>query len=173
VGYRVFGNPSTWLQTPRVWGDNRFMRETGQGVIAKVGTEAGPTRSSTPNVYAPLRFRIGGIEGIPTGAAIVGTPQGNGMVAIEVEITPDVEPNPEVWSSWVADAAQRHAAGAEAPAGEKQETKLVSEAALVEIGKWVQGQLRIDDTTRGAQLSRWIQAGRADHVVEKPFPHEP
>jgi len=143
------------------------MREKGQGVIAKLGKEAEATRSSTPNVYVPLRFRIGGIERMPTGAAIVGTPQGDGMVAIEVEIAPDVEPNPELWSSWVADAAGRHAAG-----GEATETRLVSEAALVEVGQWVQGQLRIDDTARGAHLSRWIQAGRADYVVEKPFPHE-
>jgi hypothetical protein len=149
------------------------MQERGQGVIAKPGTEAATTRSSTPNVYIPLRFRVGGIEGIPTGAAIVGTPQGDGMVAIDVELAPDVEPNPEVWSNWVADAARHHAAAREEPiAGEKQETKLVSEAALVEVGQWVQGQLRIDDTTKGAQLSRWIQAGRADYVVEQPFPHE-
>ena len=95
------------------------------------------------------------------------------MVAIDVVLAADVEPNPEVWSSWVADAARHHAAEGEKPiADEKQGTRLVSEAALVEVGQWVQGQLRIDDTARGAQLSRWIQAGRADYVVEQPFPHE-
>jgi len=66
------------------------------------------TRSRTPNVYVPRRFRIGGIEGIRTGSAIVGTPQGGGMVAIDVESTPYVEPKPEVWSTWVAEAARRH-----------------------------------------------------------------
>jgi hypothetical protein len=149
------------------------MLEQGQGVIAEPGTEAGVTRSGTPNVYVPLRFRVGGIQGIPTGAAIVGTPQGDGMVAIEVENSLIAEPNPEAWSSWVATAARRHAGdGGAAADRDPPRTRLVSEAALVEIGTFAAGKVRIDDAARGAHLSRWIQAGRADYVVEQPFPHE-
>ncbi|MGH2980721.1 MAG: hypothetical protein ACRDKV_01580 [Solirubrobacterales bacterium] len=121
----------------------------------------------------PRRFRIGGIEGIPTGAAIVGTPQGDGMIAIDVESTRYVEPNPQVWTTWVAEAARRHSSEEEQLLeGEPRQTKLVSEAALVEVGQCIQGKVRIDDPAEGAQLSRWLQAGRADYVVEGPFPHE-
>jgi hypothetical protein len=149
------------------------MRDIGQGAIAETGTEAGLVRSTTPKVYVPLRFRVGAIDGVPTGAAIVGTPQGDGMVAIDVEMRPNVEPNPEAWSHWVAEAARRHLDGGEDPGGGSQPTRLVSEAALVEIGACVKDRVRIDDASRGAQLSRWIQAGRADYVVDQPFPHEP
>jgi hypothetical protein len=149
------------------------MGDTGQGAIAAPGTEAGLVRSATPKVYVPLRFRVGGIDGVPTGAAIVGTPQGDGMVAIDVETRPNVEPNPEVWSHWVAEAARRHLDDGEDRGWDSQPTRLVSEAALVEIGICVRDRVRIDDAARGAQLSRWIQAGRADYVVDQPFPHEP
>jgi hypothetical protein len=149
------------------------MGDTGRGAIAEPGTEAGLLRSATPKVYVPLRFRVGGIDGVPTGAAIVGTPQGDGMVAIDIEIPPYVEPNPEAWSDWIAAAARRHLDEREDPGGGSQPTRLVSEAALVEIGTCVRDRVRIDDAARGAQLSRWIQAGRADYVVDQPFPHEP
>ena len=132
------------------------------------------TRSHTPTVYVPRRFRIGGIQGIPTGAAIVGTPQGDGMIAIDVVATPYVEPNPEAWANWVAEASEHHTCESEEERhpGERPETKLVSEAALVEVGQCVQGHVRIDEPEEGARLSRWLQAGRADFVVERPFPHE-
>lgn len=147
--------------------------EGSQGVITEARTELSVTKSRAPTVYVPRRFRIGGIEGIPTGAAIVGTPQSDGMVAIDIESTPYVEPNPEVWSNWVAEAARRHAAeDDELLEEEKPPTKMVSEAALIEVGQCIQGHVRIDDPVEGAQLARWIQAGRADYVVEGPFPHE-
>jgi hypothetical protein len=145
------------------------MREENQGVIAGAELEAA-ARSRMPVVYVPRRFRIGGIEGIPTGAAIVGTPQGDGMIAIDVEAKADVEPNPETWSSWIADAAGRHTAEAERSGG--SQTRLVSEAALVEVGKFIEGRVVIDDAGAGAAISRWIQTGRADYVVDVPFPHE-
>ena len=149
------------------------MREEGQGVILGAGAEYTATRSATPFVYVPRRFRIGGIEGIPTGAAIVGTPQGDGMVAIDVESRPDVEPNPEVWTTWVSDAADRHVSDEREPGLDNDRgTRFVSEAALIEVGRWIKGRVSIDEPAQGAELSRWIQAGRADYVVEAPFPHE-
>jgi hypothetical protein len=149
------------------------MREEGQGVILGASAERTATRSATPFVYVPRRFRIGGIEGIQTGAAIVGTPQGDGMVAIEVEARPDVEPNPEVWTTWVSDAAGRHVADEREPGmGKDRGTRFVSEAALIEVGRWIKGRVSIAEPAQGAELSRWIQAGRADYVVEAPFPHE-
>jgi hypothetical protein len=144
------------------------MREGG---ATKLVTEVDAIRSPTPTVYVPRRFRLDGIEGIQTGAAIVGTPQGDGMVAIEVEAEPGVEPQPEVWSSWAAGAAKRHVSDDEEVARRRQ-TRLVSEAALVPVGQWVGGEVLIDDSRMGAELSRWIQAGRADYVVERPFPHQ-
>jgi hypothetical protein len=128
-------------------------------------------RSSTPNVYVPRRFRIDGIEGIRPGAAIVGTPQGDGMVAIDVEIEAETEPQGGIWNRWAIVAAARHLAEDE-EAVRVRRTRLVSEAALVEVGQFVGGQVLIDDRTRQVELSRWIQAGRADFVVERPFPHQ-
>jgi hypothetical protein len=143
------------------------MSDQGQGGIAATETQLDTVRSSAPTVYVPRRFRIDGIAGVPTGAAIVGTPQGDGMVAIDVESVSGVEPQPEVWSDWVSEAARRHGQdGGEPP------TRMVSEAALVEVGRTIRGEVRIDDTASGAAVSRWIQAGRADFLVEAPFPHE-
>ena len=131
-------------------------------------------RSKTPTVYVPRRFRIGGIDGVPTGAAIVGTPQGDGMIAIDVVSTAYVEPNSESWATWVAEACDHHTCEAEElrHPGERPETKLVSEAALVEVGECIQGHVRIDEPEEGTRLSRWLQAGRADYVVDRPFPHQ-
>lgn len=174
MGYSFFGNPSRGLQTAQAGGDNRRMREESQGLIVGPATELeAATSSRSLVVYVPRRFRIGGIEGIPTGAAIVGTPQADGMVAIDVESEPDVEPNPEVWSNWIADAAGRHTAEVEGGGGgERSQTRLVSEAALVEVGQFIKGHVSINDAGAGAAISRWIQTGRADYVVDVPFPHE-
>jgi hypothetical protein len=151
-----------------------LMRETGpQGGIATANAGRTATRSATPTVYTPLRFRIGGIEGIRTGAAIVGTPQDDGMVAIDVQWTPAVEPSRKVWESWVAEAARRHA-GEQGEQGEEAPlTRFVSEAALVEVGRCVNGRVVITDDAAHAQSGRWVQAGRSDFVVDTPFPHQP
>ena len=148
------------------------MREKGsQGGIATGKAERAATRNRTPCIYVPLRFRIGGIEGVRTGAAIVGTPQGDGMIAIDVQWTPDVEPNQQVWEGWIGEAATRHSADDDPP-DEAPQTRFVSEAALIEVGRCVRGRPVIDDSTRVAQLARWIQAGRSDYLVEAPFPHQ-
>jgi hypothetical protein len=153
------------------------MADESQGTtvaLAEVGEQVAPLTSRTPTVYVPRRFRIGGIEGIRPGTAIVGTPQGDGMVAIDVQSTPYVEPTPECWSTWVIEAAHRHCTERETllTEGFEPETKMVSEAALVEVGHCFEGKVLIDRPEQGAALSRWLQAGRADHVIEKPFPHE-
>ena len=134
-------------------------------------TEINVLRSPTPTVFVPRRFRIDGIEGIRPGSAIVGTPQGDGMVAIDVEIEPDVEPRDGLWNHWAVVAAARHAADDEDTARVRQ-TRFVSEAALVEIGRFAGGQVLLEGRAGRTELSRWIQAGRADFVVERPFPHQ-
>jgi hypothetical protein len=129
------------------------------------------SRSRTPAIYVPRRSHIGGLAGVPAGAAIVGTPQGDGMVAIDVEMEPEVEPQEGIWNHWTVVAAARHLADDEETARVRQ-TRLVSEAALVEVGQFVGGQVLLDNTAKRVELSRWIQAGRADFVVERPFPHQ-
>jgi hypothetical protein len=147
------------------------MESQGGGPRPTVEIEA--TRSQTPNVYVPRRFRVGGIEGMRTGSAIVGTPQGDGMIAIDVEWTPYVEPKPEVWSTWIAEAARRHSAEPEELLeGERRETRLVSEMALIDVGRCIQGKVLIDEPAQGAQLSRWLEAGRADWVIDGPPPEQ-
>lgn len=135
------------------------------------GEEIEAVRSSTPAVYVPRRFRIDGIDGIRPGAAIVGTPQGDGMVAIDVEVDPDVEPRDGLWNHWAVIAAARHVADDEDSARTRR-TRFVSEAALVQIGRFGGGQVLLEGQPARAELSRWIQAGRAEFVVERPFPHE-
>jgi hypothetical protein len=150
------------------------MREADpQGGIATANTGRTATRIASPTVYVPLRFRIGGIEGIRTGAAIVGTPQGDGMVAIDVQWMPAVEPSREVWESWIAEAARRHAGGEDEQGGDAPLTRFVSEAALVEVGRCVNGRVVIPDDASHTQSGRWVQAGRSDYVVDTPFPHQP
>ena len=150
-----------------------MLEQSPQGGAATAHADRTATRSATPTVYTPLRFRIGGIEGIRTGAAIVGTPQGDGMVAIDVQWMPAVEPIREVWERWVVEAAQRHA-GEEGHAGEDAPlTRFVSEAALVEVGQCVNGRVVIPNDAAHTQSGRWVQAGRSDFVVDTPFPHQP
>ncbi len=152
------------------------MRQESQGgalqLRADLEADLDAVRSPTPAVYVPRRFRIDGIDGILSGAAIVGTPQGDGMVAIDVESDPDIEPQGDVWNLWAETAARRHAADDEEIARLRR-TRLVSEAALIQIGQFVGSQVLIDDAEKEAELSRWLQAGRADYVVERPFPHQP
>jgi hypothetical protein len=143
----------------------------GQQTAQKLIVEIDAVRSPTPTVYVPRRFRLDGIEGIRPGAAIVGTPQGDGMVAIDVEMEPEVEPQEGIWNHWTIVAAARHLADDEETARVRQ-TRLVSEAALVQVGQFIGGQILLDDTDKRVELSRWIQAGRADFVVERPFPHQ-
>jgi hypothetical protein len=151
------------------------MLEKDQGGIVGTATaEQAAIRSSTPSVYVPLRFRIGGIEGMRTGAAIVGTPQGDGMVAIDVDWAPGVEPDYETWAGWAAEAGRRHAEAAEGHTEVEPQTRLVSEAALVEVGRMAaDGSVTFEDEAKRSELARWIQAGRADYVVNAPFPHQP
>jgi hypothetical protein len=150
------------------------MREQARAESNIATAEQAAVRSRTPCVYVPLRFRIGGIEGIRTGAAIVGTPQGDGMVAIDVDWAPGMEPDYEIWAAWAAEAGRRHI-GEETSAEVEvdPQTRLVSEAALVEVGRFVDGNVVFDDKDKRAEVARWIQAGRADYVVNAPFPHQP
>jgi hypothetical protein len=127
-------------------------------------------KSPTPAVYVPRRFRIGGLAGVPPGAAIVGTPQGGGMVAIDFDSTPYVDPNPEVWGRWVAEAARRHVSEEELPPGEEMQTTMVSEHDLVEVGMFDHGQVVITDEVARARLSVWVEAGRTAFAAGGPFP---
>jgi hypothetical protein len=128
-------------------------------------------RSSMPTAYVPRRFRIDGIEGIRPGAAIIGTPQGDGMVAIDVEWMPDIEPQAGTLLFWAESAAERHAAD-DTEANRRRGTRLVPQAALVRVGTVIDGRVVIEDRARELELARWLRASRADFVVERPFPHQ-
>jgi hypothetical protein len=142
-------------------------------MIATAVTSVTATKSRTPAVYVPRRFRIGALEGIRQGAAIVGTPQGDGTVAIDVELTPYVEPSPERWSTWAGEAGRRHATDDEdLLIGEEPRTRIVFESDLVEVGRFMQGTVAVTDEVAGAQLSRWIDAGRAAYVADGYVPSQ-
>jgi hypothetical protein len=138
--------------------------------VASIQTELTIVKSRTPAVYVPRRFRIGGLADIPPGAAIVGTPQGGGIVAIDVDSTPYVDPNPEIWGRWVAEAARRHVPEEELPPGEEMQAVMVSEHDLVEVGQYDNGQVVITDDVARARLSVWVEAGRTAYAARGPVP---
>ena len=125
-------------------------------------------KSQEPSIYVPRRLRIGGLTAIRPGAAIVGTLQGEGTVAIDVESTSYVAPTPQTWSNWVLEAARRHAETEEQLGDAEIETRLVSNEDLVEVGRCENGCVLIDREAR-PQLQAWLQAGRtANFLYEKP-----
>jgi hypothetical protein len=125
-------------------------------------------KDQEPSIYVPRRLRVGGLAGIRPGAAIVGTLQREGSVAIDVEATSYVAPTPETWSSWVAEAARRHAATPEElETGEEDQTKLVSSQDLLEIGRFENGCVLIAREGR-QRLQAWMQAGRTAALADSP-----
>lgn len=138
------------------------------GAIAIAATEVQrtPVRRDKPSIYVPRRTRVGALEGIPHGAAIVGTPQDDETVAIDVECTRYIDPNVGVWAVWIAEAARRHRCGDEEhPPGERTETMIVAEHELVEIGHFEDGCILVSETGRN-RLSSWIDAGRTAHLAD-------
>ena len=132
-------------------------------MVTTAESELTVVKSRTPTIYVPRRFRVGGLPGIRHGAAIVGTPQGAGTVAIDVESTQYVDPTPEVWGTWVAEAARQHATPNEALPGEEMETQYVSEHDLLAVGRYEDGCVLVNEVGR-ARLSMWIEAGRAAYL---------
>jgi hypothetical protein len=116
-------------------------------------------KSQEPTIYVPARLRIGGLDAIRPGAAIVGTLQGEGTVAIEVESTSYVDPTPQTWSNWVLEAARRHAETEDELGDAEIETRLVSKEDLVEVGRCENGCVLVDRDAR-PRLQAWLQAGR-------------
>jgi hypothetical protein len=125
------------------------------------------TRSRTPSIFVPRRTRINGLENVPAGAAIVGTPQGDGTVAVDVAATHYVDPTPAIWGRWVAEAARQHvAADDDLIVRPETHTLRVSEDELVEVGRYDTGQVLVANNAVGGELSAWIEAGRAAFAAE-------
>jgi hypothetical protein len=152
--------------------ENRCMDREGLGVLVNEEIATNGMRSTAPSVYVPRRLRIGGIEGIRTGAAIVGTPQGDGMVAINVESTAYVQPSMAVWITWMSEAVRRHASDHEEQLlmDEESRTRLVPEAALLEVGKWEGGRLALAESGDRDEITHWIQAGAAAYELDGYLP---
>ena len=125
-------------------------------------------KSQEPTIYVPSRLRIGGLTAIRPGAAIVGTLQGEGTVAIDVESTSYVDPTPQTWSNWVLEAARRHAETEDELEDAEIETRLVSKEDLVEVGRCENGCVLIHREAR-PRLQAGLQAGRtAANLYEQP-----
>jgi hypothetical protein len=124
------------------------------------------TKSRTPAIYVPRRTHIGGLAGVPAGAAIVGTPQDDGMVAIDVAATQYVDPSPAIWGRWVAEAARAHLASEDDFLADEGHTMLVSEDELIEVGRYDTGQVLVGNDAVGGRLSAWIEAGRAAFAAD-------
>ena len=128
-------------------------------IIRAPETDFTIVKSQEPTIYVPARLRIGGLDAIRPGAAIVGTLQGEGTVAIEVESTSYVDPTPQTWSNWVLEAARRHAETEDELGDAEIETRLVSKEDLVEVGRCENGCVLVDRDAR-PRLQAWLQAGR-------------
>ena len=128
-------------------------------IIRAPETDFTIVKSPEPTIYVPARLRIGGLDAIRPGAAIVGTLQGEGTVAIEVESTSYVDPTPQTWSNWVLEAARRHAETEDELGDAEIETRLVSKEDLVEVGRCENGCVLVDRDAR-PRLQAWLQAGR-------------
>jgi hypothetical protein len=128
-------------------------------IIRAPETDFTIVKSQEPTIYVPARLRIGGLDAIRPGAAIVGTLQGEGTVAIDVESTSYVDPTPQTWSNWVLEAARRHAETADELGDAELETRLVSKEDLVEVGRCENGCVLVDRDAR-PRLQAWLQAGR-------------
>jgi hypothetical protein len=124
------------------------------------------SKSRTPAIYVPRRTHIGGLAGVPAGAAIVGTPQGDGMIAIDVASTQYVDPTPAIWGRWVAEAARAHIASEDDLFADEEHTMLVSEDQLIEVGRYDTGQVLVGNDAVGGRLSAWIEAGRAAFAAD-------
>jgi hypothetical protein len=138
-------------------------RMQGATMVTTADSELTLVKSRTPTIYVPKRFRIAALPGIRPGAAIVGTPQGDGTVAIDVEATGYVDPTPEVWGNWVAEAARSHCAAPDPLLDEQMATQYVSEDELVAVGRYEDGCVLVSELGR-TRLSRWIEAGRAAYL---------
>jgi hypothetical protein len=128
--------------------------------------DAAVTKSRMPAIYVPRRTHIGGLAGVAAGAAIVGTPQGDGMVAIDIAATQYVDPTPAIWGRWVAEAARAHIAAEDDLFADEERTRLVSEDELVEVGRYDTGQVLVANDAVGGRLSAWIEAGRAAFAAD-------
>jgi hypothetical protein len=129
-------------------------------------SDAEVTKSRTPTIYVPRRSQIGGLAGVPAGAAIVGTPQGDGMVAIDVAVTRYVDPTPAIWGRWVAEAGRAHVADEDDLLADDGHTVVVPEDQLVEVGRYDTGQVLVGNDAVGGRLSAWIEAGRAAFAAD-------
>jgi hypothetical protein len=140
---------------------------TSATMITTAETEFTIVKSQEPAIYVPRRLHIGGITAIRPGAAVVGTLQGEGTVAIDVESTGYVDPTPETWSNWVAEAARRHAETEDELGDSEVETRLVSSEDLIEIGRFENGCVLIAREAR-PRLQAWLQAGRTATYLNEP-----
>ena len=170
--YRVFSNSSKTLVGLFERSENRNMDREGLGVLVNEDIATDGMRSAAPSVYVPRRLRIGGIEGIRAGAAIVGTPQGDGMVAINVESTAYVQPSMAIWITWISEAVRRHCCGREEQLlmDSESQTRLVPEASLLEVGRWEGNRLALVDSSDRDELTHWIQAGAAGYELDGYLP---
>jgi hypothetical protein len=135
----------------------------GATMVTTTESDLTVVKSRTPTIYIPRRFRVGGLPGIRHGAAIVGTPQGEQTVAIDVESTQYVDPTPEIWGTWVAEAARRHSSPTDELPGEEMQSQYVSEHELVAVGRYEDGCVLVNEVGR-ARLSMWIEAGRTAYL---------
>lgn len=141
---------------------------TSATIVTAPETDFTIVKSQEPSIYVPRRLRIGGLSAIRPGAAVVGTLQGEGTVAIDVESTSYVDPTPETWSNWVSEAARRHAETEDELGDAEMTTSLVSNADLIEVGRYENGCVLIDRAAR-PKLQAWLQAGRtANLLYEQP-----
>jgi hypothetical protein len=102
----------------------------------------------TVDVYVPRRFRGGGLDGIPAGAGIVGTPGDGALVEIDFEDTSPAMPD---WGVAVCIARRRRLAR------RRDEPLRAHPSELHRVGSCDRSGVTVTDAEA---LERWLEAGR-------------
>jgi hypothetical protein len=102
----------------------------------------------TVDVYVPRRFRGGGLDGIPAGAGIVGTPGEGALVEIDFEDTSPAMPD---WGVAVCIARRRRLAR------RRDEPRRAHPTELHRVGSCDRSGVTVTDAEA---LERWLEAGR-------------
>jgi hypothetical protein len=134
------------------------MRQALKLGVARASRAISPTGQVA--VYVPRRFKLGALDGVPLGAAIVGTPQTGGKVAIDFQATEWAAPSLHTWSGWVADAACRLCDDE----GDWRRTEAF-ERELRLVGYYEDDQVTVLEEGR-AVLWRWIDVGKLAYTTK-------
>jgi hypothetical protein len=115
-------------------------------------------RRRAVDLYVPKRLEGGGLDGLPTGAAVAGTPGPDGL--IEIDFERPTSPTRLAWIAAVGVAWRRRLAT------RSDDPHRVHHSQLVRVGSCDELDLTITDP---AALDRWLAKDRVFRLA-RPWP---